>query len=39
MGGKIDNIYEIIDAIKETKEFLGIKKKKFLGIFLNDSGI
>lgn len=33
MGGKIDNIYEIIDTIKETKEFLGIKKRHLWNIF------
>ena len=33
MGGKIDNIYEILDTIKETKEFLGIKKRNFWNIF------
>lgn len=33
MGGKIDNIYEILDAIKETKDFLGIKKRSFWKIF------
>ncbi|WP_047022019.1 FAD-dependent oxidoreductase [Aliarcobacter butzleri] len=33
MGGKIDNIYEILDTIKETKEFLGIKKRHFWNIF------
>jgi L-2-hydroxyglutarate oxidase LhgO len=33
MGGKIDNIYEIIDTIKETKDFLGIKKRHFWNIF------
>jgi len=33
MGGKIDNIYEILDTIKETKEFLGVKKRHFWSIF------
>jgi len=33
MGGKIDNIYEILDTIKETKEFLGVKKRSFWKIF------
>lgn len=33
MGGKIDNIYEILDTIKETKEFLGVKKRHFWNIF------
>ncbi len=33
MGGKIDNIYEILDTIKETKEFLGVKKRHLWNIF------
>jgi len=33
MGGKIDNIYEILDTIKETKEFLGVKKRNLWDIF------
>ena len=33
MGGKIDNIYEILDTIQETKDFLGIKKRKIWNIF------
>jgi hypothetical protein len=33
MGGKIDNIYEILDTIKETKKFLGVKKRHLWNIF------
>lgn len=33
MGGKIDNIYEILETIKDTKEFLGIKKRNLWNIF------
>ncbi len=32
MGGKIDNIYEIIDTIKEAKDFLGAQKRSIWDI-------
>lgn len=35
MGGKIDNIYDILDTIKEAKDFLGVKKRNFWNIFSN----
>ena len=35
MGGKIDNIYDILDTIKEAKDFLGVKKRDFWNIFSN----
>ncbi|WGK69816.1 FAD-dependent oxidoreductase [Candidatus Haliotispira prima] len=33
LGGKIDNIYEILDAIKETEILLNIKKQNLWNIF------
>ena len=33
MGGKIDNIYDILDTIKETKDFLGVRKRSLWDVF------